>query len=124
MLISRGERAAPRLSFSIGHGGVCRAWAIIEGVICDHSSALTSSGLNNTNPRTGPGSFRTFCQTPIEDPFNFKTTHNANSAMTARYRQLLPSSKNLTLAFSKTDNRNLRLFGQIDNLIALEEQSF
>ena len=82
-LIRSGERPAPRLSFSIGKRGECRACAIIDGVMCDHSSARTSSGLNNSSPRIGPGSLSTFCQTPIDEPFSFRLTHNANNPTTA-----------------------------------------
>jgi len=92
--MSNGARPAPKLSFSIGKGGRWRACDNINGVTTPHSSTRMRSGLNKSRPRGGPGSCRTTCQIPMEEPLSFSATQRMNSAGTSNHRQGLTIRRN------------------------------
>src|SRR4029077_14875060 len=78
MLMSRGARAAPRLGFSMGKRGFCRAWESIEGVQIPHSSTRTCFGEEKIKPRAMPGSVNRLRHIPTDEPLSLRPTQRQN----------------------------------------------
>ena len=85
----RGARPVPRLEFSIGKGGLCRAWESIEGVQMPHSSTRICFGEEKSRPRGTPGSRTSVRHIPIEEPLSFiaRPRQNKRAAPTQHHRK-------------------------------------
>src|SRR4030081_2626980 len=83
MLMSRGARAAPRLGFSMGKRGFCRAWESIEGVQIPHSSTRNCFGEEKIKPRAMPGSVNRLRHILTDEPLSVRPTKRQNKKISA-----------------------------------------